>query len=369
MFKSCFPNSQLAGRPNDAPKRGDGLTVGHAKWIYRALLERFEQRPDKLYIVVTAPPVQDKSLSANARAFNTWLVKEWLRDYGGNNVFVFDFFNVLSGPRNHHRIQDGRVEYVTNRGGNTLHYAMSRDDDHPSPAGNRKATKEFVALLNTFYNQWHATAPEPPPEAEETTAAPALEAQEEPEPAQAAVQSEPVAAEPMDTDMIDNFESSTDKWTRFVDGGKQTSLSFKRDTSVAFQGGASLCIDYKIETESWATCSLVYDGPRSWQHARGITVYLHAEKEDQEVVIVAYQGSPDHLRHFECRVKTDIEAVRGWQRIDIPWAGFQQPPWEGDGSVQFEPGKSLGIAFAFSTAAGERKKGRIWVDNVGFFSQ
>jgi hypothetical protein len=153
MFKSCFPNSNLEGKPADLPARGDGLTVGNAKAIYNELLTYFTTRPDKLFVVITAPPLQDSTHARNARAFNNWLVHDWLSSYGGRNVAVFDFYNVLTDPKNHHRFGNGSVEHVADRGGNTLHYP-SNGDDHPSRAGNRKATAEFIPLLNVYYHRW-----------------------------------------------------------------------------------------------------------------------------------------------------------------------------------------------------------------------
>jgi hypothetical protein len=44
----------------------------------------------------TAPPLRDPTYAANARAFNNWLVSEWLANYTYSNVFVFDFYNVLT---------------------------------------------------------------------------------------------------------------------------------------------------------------------------------------------------------------------------------------------------------------------------------
>ncbi len=111
LFKSCFPNSQLGGKPNDPPVTGDNplrgqeassehMTVANAKGLYNDLLQYFAARQDKLFVVVTAPPLtaQDSSPAnaANARALNNWLVKEWLSSYPHKNVFVFDFYNVLT---------------------------------------------------------------------------------------------------------------------------------------------------------------------------------------------------------------------------------------------------------------------------------
>ena len=164
MFKSCYPNSELRGDPTEAPPpidsnplRGQGVganhTVANAKGIYIDLLNYFESHQDKLFVVITAPPVQDSTWADNARDFNTWLVEEWLDGYSYSNVVVFDFYNVLTDPDNHHRFRDGSVEYINDQGGNTLYY-HSGGDNHPTAAGNQKATGEFVPLLNYYYNRW-----------------------------------------------------------------------------------------------------------------------------------------------------------------------------------------------------------------------
>ena len=108
-----------------------------------------------IFIAITAPPVQDRTFSANARAFNRWLVNDWLKGYSGDNVAVFDFYNVLTGPGYHHRFRSGRIEHVAADGRNTLYYP-SDGDDHPSYEGNRKATDEIVPLINVYYHRWRA---------------------------------------------------------------------------------------------------------------------------------------------------------------------------------------------------------------------
>jgi hypothetical protein len=179
MFKSCFPNSALGGGPYDPPAAGanplQGMdsgsgehTVGNAKRIYVDLLKYFSAHTDKLFIVITAPPLIESSpeQAANARAFNTWLLTEWLESYPKHNVAVFDFYNVLtsnggdpntndldSESGNHHRLLDGTIQYITDQGGDLSAYAEN-GDSHPTPEGNRKATGEFLPLLNYFFHRW-----------------------------------------------------------------------------------------------------------------------------------------------------------------------------------------------------------------------
>lgn len=166
MFKSCFPNSDLFGDPNDpaASSPNDQYTVENAKAVYNDLLTHFATRQDKLFVVITAPPQQESEYAtdyqtpaqraANARAVNNWLVNDWLSGYAYNNVAVFDYFNVLTGENNHHRVVDGQLVHVTTDQYTFAYYPSG--DSHPSTTGHQKATTEFVPLLNYYYNQWIA---------------------------------------------------------------------------------------------------------------------------------------------------------------------------------------------------------------------
>lgn len=173
MFKSCFPNSNISGSPSDAaatgatnPIAGENYDEGHhtmanVKWVYNQLLTYFATRTDVLFVAVTAPPLSSGnytgSNAANARAFNNWLVNDWLSGYAHSNVAVFDFYNVLTDPNNHHRWQDGAVQHTTASGSsNGAYYPTASDgsDDHPNSTGNQKATTEFVPLLNYWHNRW-----------------------------------------------------------------------------------------------------------------------------------------------------------------------------------------------------------------------
>ena len=186
LFKSCFPNSHLGGNPGDLPTTGDnplrGLdawagddihNVANAKGIYNDILATFGTRRDKLFVVITAPPLlsgdTDASHAANARAFNDWLVHDWLDGYPHANVAVFDFFNVLTSNGgsptandlgaeggNHHRWRDGAIQHVHPLDSDYLAYGLA-GDSHPTAAGGQKAAGEFVPWLNVIYNRWRAS--------------------------------------------------------------------------------------------------------------------------------------------------------------------------------------------------------------------
>jgi len=178
MFKSCFPNSAIGGSPNDPattgsnPLRGGGpMTVANVKGIYNDILTYFAAHQEKLFVLVVPPPLAQNATNAtqaaNARAVANWLMNKWLANYAHRNVAVFDFYNVLTsnggsadandlgkGDGNHHRWWNGRVQHSQTASGNFLAYPTG--DSHPSRAGNRKATGEFVPLLNYFYQRWSA---------------------------------------------------------------------------------------------------------------------------------------------------------------------------------------------------------------------
>ena len=192
VFKSCFPNSDMWGAPDELPAKeiNNQLTVGNAKAIYIDLLTYFATHPDKLFIVVTAPPLAEgdyfegdqtaSERSANTRAFNNWLMNDWLVDYPNNNVAVFDYYNVLTSngsegrtdltdtnrepndtgreDGNHHRWWNGVIQHIQTVDNNYSAYpTASTGDSHPTAAGLQKATEEFIPLLNYYYNRWVAS--------------------------------------------------------------------------------------------------------------------------------------------------------------------------------------------------------------------
>ncbi|MGA2402218.1 MAG: hypothetical protein ABSG91_11000 [Syntrophobacteraceae bacterium] len=178
MFKSCFPNSALKGKLTDPiPSINSNLlrnqgadsayhTVANAKGIYIDILNYFKTRQDKLFIAITAPPLIDRTYAANARAFNQWMVNQWLMNYPYRNVFVFDFYNVLTtnggtadindlflSTGNHHRWWQGAIQHKTDVNSPNVE-VYPTGDDHPSRAGNLKATAEYIKLLDYAYDRW-----------------------------------------------------------------------------------------------------------------------------------------------------------------------------------------------------------------------
>lgn len=143
LFKSCFPNSDV------------GESNADEKAIYNSLIPYFEKHPDKMFILVTPPPMGYISTPKLTRSLCNWLADRqngWLADLKTGNVFVFDLYNVLTDKNAHHRYINGGESHVVVSGENLLYYPTG--DDHPNTAGNVKAADEFIGLLNYWYKSF-----------------------------------------------------------------------------------------------------------------------------------------------------------------------------------------------------------------------
>jgi hypothetical protein len=144
MFKSCFPNSQYIG---------DDMSDEQA--MYNGLLTYFAAHTDKMFVLIIPPPQQIITYPLVTRQLSNWLADRqagWLAGYTGNNVFAFDYYNVLTHPDNHHYVSGGYEYHIVSNPQNTLYYPTT--DDHPNATGQQKATDEFVPLLKAWWNQW-----------------------------------------------------------------------------------------------------------------------------------------------------------------------------------------------------------------------
>jgi hypothetical protein len=147
MFKSCFPNSDV------------GSDISDEKAIYNSLLPYMEAHADKMFVLVTPPPMIEIPDPQKTRELCDWLANReqgWLAGLSTGNVFVFDLYNVLTHPDAHHRLAGGVEVHEAVPGSDTLYYD-SDGDDHPNSDGNLKATEEFVPLLNKWYREFAAS--------------------------------------------------------------------------------------------------------------------------------------------------------------------------------------------------------------------
>lgn len=361
LFKSCYPNSNLAGNPTDPVSEGPDMTVGGAKYVYTRLLEFFEQHPDKLFIAMTPPPELSSDHAASAEAFSRWMTEEWLDSYPGTNVGVFDLHAVLSSPDNHHTAEGDTVIYETSHG-NTL--AFPTEDPHPSQAGNRKATREFVPLLNYFYNRWMSgdTAPHQPsvPEGSGT-----LEPVIPDHPAEQVVSEEekdraiPGLTDPEEPGIMEEenhtgttadagFVTSPDgriegPWTVYDDGASGISLTSGDEP-------ASFCLEVTVIPGGWATVETLADEPQDWSEYQGISFSITADHDEVPYSLVLYdaQGSEGKTGYGVSRI-TGPGADSDGEEISIPWSSFESL----EGAGEFQPDIARGLFFAIETGDGE----------------
>lgn len=361
MFKSCFPNSELSGSPEDPPTPGRDYTVGNAKYIYNDLLNYFMTRPDKLFVVITSPPVSDSTYGENARAFTSWLMEDWLEEnnYPYNNVAVFDFYNILTEPDNHHRYNNGVIEYVNDQGGNTLHYPSGSGDDHPNPEGSQKATDEFIELLNIFYNRWRVDAPDAPPEG---AAAPPPAEDNAGQPS-AAPGSSPVSG------VVDGFEGggipSYEGWMAYWDASTETRIACEPNGDQVHGGSASLLIDFDVEAESWATCVLEFGEIQDWSGVEGVSFYYRSSEAALILDVSVNAGSIDDPGMYQYLLETTPDSAADWVGVEIPWEYFTRVSWEANGGTPLSDTASVhSFGFGFAPYEGTSVSGMIWVDDI-----
>ncbi len=356
VFKSCFPNSALDGIPNDPPDPEGWLSVGHAKYVYNEVLQYFGTRPDKLFILIAAPPLSDDTYAENARAFNNWLLDDWLREnnYTLNNVAVFDFYNVLTGPDAHHRYVNGGVEHVIgNR--NTLYYPS--EDDHPSALGSQKATGEFVSLLNVFYNRWQSGGPVAPPA--QVTAVP---------PADAATQPSVIAPPSQTSSLLDDFESGppvgTSGWEGYFQDDTGTRLTCAPGSGNAHGGATSLKFEFDVSANSWATCGFYFDSTQDWSTGLGISFFLRADRAGLPFDVDLYGGFPGGRSTYIFRTETPAGSENNWTLVEIRWADILRAEWEENPGASFDPAEVTGFALGLSSPEQENISGTIWMDDL-----
>lgn len=359
LFKSCFPNSELGGNPHDPPGDYPDYTVAGAKYVYNQLLEYFATRPDRLFIVITAPPVSDSANAENARAFNNWLVYDWLaeNDYPYNNVAVFDYYNILTGPNNHHRYVNGQIEHTYQEGMNTNYYPSYDGDDHPSQAGNRKATEEFIPLLNIFYHRWQAGSAQLPP-VEVPPAAPGEEEEQE-QPGDTTTTTGTVGS-------IADFETrGTTGWEAYRDESTPSEIACAPQSGTTYAGSGALQIDFNIPSGTWGTCELPFDSAQNWSTGTGISFYIHADQVGTLYDVLLFSGTNEEWATYLYYTETPSGSSNDWVRVDVSWGEFLRADWETDAGTPFtNPERVFAIAFGVDGLDEGSNTGTLWIDDL-----
>jgi hypothetical protein len=384
IFKSCFPNSDLWGSPDDLPQSqpNDEYTVANAKAVYNAILAYFETRQDKLFVVITAPPLAegeyyDDALSgdqraANARAFNDWLVNDWLADYPHNNVVVFDYYNVLTSngsssrvddrgsnqepndsgweDGNHHRWWNGAVQHIQTVNNNFSSYPTSSDgDSHPTSQGQQKATDEFVTLLNVYYNLWQAGQPQPPPVVSTVDSSSGDRTDQ------------PLTSETVG--LIDDMETQN-AWSSSPDDLGSSVESVLADQE-AHGGSQSLRIEIDIAEGGWGDTGRYFETSQDWSAADGVEFWLHTSQANVPFSLILFSGSSDSPTPFEINLVTSPESTSGWVQYAIGWNEFTRADWaDPSGLEDLDPVRINGLSLNYFPG-----QAILWLDDVSLFGE
>jgi hypothetical protein len=140
LFKSCFPNSDII---TEGTSPGDPFDKTKTVWNYKAVIEKlgreFSNKPGKLFIYMTAPPIVPSQTTAEnaarAREFNNWLITSYSAEYRENyrlsNFLIFNLYDILAD-------QNGFLREEFRR---------SESDSHPNAKGSIEASRCFMQFL------------------------------------------------------------------------------------------------------------------------------------------------------------------------------------------------------------------------------
>jgi hypothetical protein len=136
VFKSCFPASDI---PSDEK-------LEESKNYYLPIRETISQHPDKIFILLTQPPLNaartDADDALRARQLANWLVSD---EFKGEleNLFVFDLYDQLAES------DPASPTYNMLR----LDYSEERDN-HPVSLANQKIAAQIFEFVEQAINQY-----------------------------------------------------------------------------------------------------------------------------------------------------------------------------------------------------------------------
>jgi hypothetical protein len=240
-------------------------------------------------------------------------------------------------------------------------------DSHPTPAGNQKATAEFVPLLNYYYSRWNpghsATAPiqetEPPAAVEEESEEGAVDEISTEEDAAAPTADEPVVVE----GMVQQFLSAEEAWESTVDE-QGSAIECYVNVETGCQSDGALQIEYSITPNGWADCGYHFDAAQDWGRGQGLSLWLYADKAGPATFMV-FSGQQDSPTPFETILEIPPESVDNWTEVILPWSIFERAHWaDADGLAELDPTRMTGMGINF-WADNEVNQGVVRVDDIG----
>ncbi|MBN1881702.1 MAG: SGNH/GDSL hydrolase family protein [Deltaproteobacteria bacterium] len=346
--KSCFPLSNI----------GDDARLEELKGYYRTIRNRMAQYPDKTFIIVTQPPQvpgsTDASEAARARKLADWLASdEFLSGY--DNIFVFDFFDLLAGSDNMLKSE----------------YRFDNYDAHPNAMANRSIGPLFVAFISDVITSRGITGSTHSPIPTDTGSSMGMGAETGADMgmgadsgidtgmgAETASAPTPGPSSAPVTGLIDGFETPAGIWEIYgAEGG--SSATYAPDRSVFHEGSASLKIIYSLAPGGNLTVAPYYETPQNWSGS-GVSFWAKSNAPGIPIIFGVSSGNSGSQVPFE----VTLTVTDTWTRYDLSWSEFIRAPWYGEtGST--EVNSSLIIGYGFTVDAGGGTTDAIlWVDEL-----
>ena len=139
VFKTCYPTSDI---------QSDEI-LARVKTHYLNIRDVIDQHPDKLFIVLTQPPLNpaetSQAAAIRARAFADWVMSEEFSK-GHSNLYTFDLFDHLAEK------DSTSTEYSMLRAS-----FRSGSDSHPNRAANETIAPIFVDFVTKTIEQFRAS--------------------------------------------------------------------------------------------------------------------------------------------------------------------------------------------------------------------
>ena len=330
ILKSCYPTSNITSEEQLAEYQA----------YYQTIRDRMDQHPEKTFIVVSQPPEvpgnSDRDAADRAREFVNWLGSgEFLS--GHDNIFMFDFFDLLAGEDNFLRAD----------------YRFDDYDGHPNERANQEIGPIFVDFVNQAISEYNpgqplatsepATQPDQPATPDEERSPPLPES----------------AAPDAASGVIDDFEIDRGAWEVNIDD-LGSSLKCSIEPNKSHSGDASLLLVYSLVEGGYTGCGRAFESPQDWSSGVAVEIWLSTSTTGEALTFGLFSGDPENPTPFEAKV---VISESDWTAHNLPWNSFVKAGWFGEaGLAELDPARITG--FGYSLDSPDQVENSIWVDDI-----
>jgi len=348
--KSCFPVSNI----------GSDARLEELKGYYRTIRDSMTRHPEKTFIILTQPPQvpgsTDAGEAARARELTNWLTSDEFLS-GADNIFVFNFFDLLAGSDNMLKSS----------------YRFDNYDAHPNATANRTIGPLFVSFIDTVITSRGVTGSTHTPTTTDTGPSTDMGMDTGADTGMGmdagadtgmgmgtdtASTSAPTPSSAPVTGLIDGFESPAGIWEMYgAEGG--SSASYAPDRSVFHEGSASLKLTYSLAPGGNISIAPYFEMPQNWSGS-GVSFWAKSDGPSVPIIFGVTSGNPGTQVPFE----VSLNVTDTWARYDLSWSEFIHAPWhDGTGLTEVDPSRIIGYGFTVDAGGGITDT-TLWVDEM-----